>query len=397
MYKNSYIFLNKGTYNNKPKTDENKLTIYINNSFKNFLNSISSDFKFILNSDIKDNKVIYEIRKGEFNISIDQKKYKVTFEYKEVNNNYYLTLFMSEYSSKEIYEVFKKINGLINDTNSSLANEYVSIITYDCVSEYYCNKLFTKLNKFERTFRKLLYNIYSLNYNLNYYESITSKSDNLKETVQITGKKIIKENKLTDDAKLKLFFYCFEYKNYNDLLFKKDVSAEEKSKIDDLINNPEKLKNKNEFEIQKLLKIASEKSDFERYFQNKQLGEDFETCFRKINDFRNTIAHCRNINFEEFEKCNNLFNETNKLLNKAIKISESYDFTLNTISQFEKSIDNMQKKISQFVSLFAKNVIANFSSLADTISSVNDSLLISYFKNPKFQALIDEDEKNENE
>lgn len=47
---------------------------------------------------------------------------------------------------------------------SGVRDEYVDIISYDAISEFYCNKILPKLNTLERNLRKLLFNIYIVNF-----------------------------------------------------------------------------------------------------------------------------------------------------------------------------------------------------------------------------------------
>lgn len=51
-----------------------------------------------------------------------------------------------------------------------LAKEYIYIISYDAVSEYFCNQTFPKLNMLERNLRKLLFNTYIVQFGKDYYQ-----------------------------------------------------------------------------------------------------------------------------------------------------------------------------------------------------------------------------------
>ena len=60
-------------------------------------------------------------------------------------------------------------------TNNKLSKNYIIITSYDSISEYYCNKVYPKLNEFERKFRKLLFITYTAQFKKAYFESTTSK------------------------------------------------------------------------------------------------------------------------------------------------------------------------------------------------------------------------------
>ena len=112
--------------------------------------------------------------------------------------------------------------------NNSFDKYYVSIISYDYTSEYYCNKLFPFLNEFERKLRKVLFNVYTLNFNLNYYAATPSKE--LQDNIEKKSKQLNKElnrlnndNVSTNDCLTKYGFYSLDYSDIDKLLFTKYI------------------------------------------------------------------------------------------------------------------------------------------------------------------------------
>ena len=63
------------------------------------------------------------------------------------------------------------------------------IVSYDSVSEYYCNKAYPKLNKLERNLRKLLFNTYTVNFGVDYYQKTVSPDlqKKIKGVIQAKG------------------------------------------------------------------------------------------------------------------------------------------------------------------------------------------------------------------
>src|SRR5699024_2989119 len=100
---------------------------------------------------------------------------KVQFKYYSVWGNYYLDIIINSSNITTTLNTLNEINETLIAKNNYFDEHYVSIICYDYISEYYCNKLFPFLNEFERKLRKVLFNIYTLRFNLNYCSVIPSK------------------------------------------------------------------------------------------------------------------------------------------------------------------------------------------------------------------------------
>ena len=99
---------------------------------------------------------------------------------------------------------------------TELNERYIAIISYDAISEYYCNKIIPKLNSLERNLRKLLFNIYIVNFGRNYYQATTGEEfqAKIKRVIQASGNKEKKE-----EERLKQFFYSLEFNDIQTLLF----------------------------------------------------------------------------------------------------------------------------------------------------------------------------------
>ncbi len=63
----------------------------------------------------------------------------------------------------------------INRTNMSEKNEfrqkYIPVISFDSVSEYYCNRIHPKLNELDRRLRQLMFHIYTSLFGADYIQS----------------------------------------------------------------------------------------------------------------------------------------------------------------------------------------------------------------------------------
>lgn len=100
--------------------------------------------------------------------------------------------------------------------NSIMANSYIVITSYDCISEFYCNKIYKKLNNFERKLKELIFDIYTFSYGMNYYERNFSEELKLK-VKKLQDKSISSESK--DLEQLKQSLYALDYNDIIELLF----------------------------------------------------------------------------------------------------------------------------------------------------------------------------------
>lgn len=145
----TYIFLNKDSQNHN-------ITLFINR-IKNYFSNIEK----------KENEKQY-IYKHCYSIS-SHTNYLFNFYTKE--NDYYLDIYINSRINANIINDLEKINKIFcND--STLNKNYYIILSYDKISEYYCNNLYPYLNEFERNLKNILFNIYILKYGYNYYNGI---------------------------------------------------------------------------------------------------------------------------------------------------------------------------------------------------------------------------------
>ena len=150
---NSYIFLSK----DKKRNQDNKLIIKssITKKKKKFFNA---DVDSYLLGEIEDNpeKLSKEIldkynktTRGKFFHIIDDKKIDVYYKFIKAGDIFYLDITIDDIKSN-IIKCFENFNDCFL-TKKEFTSDYITIISYDCVSEYYCNKIYPFLNTFERS------------------------------------------------------------------------------------------------------------------------------------------------------------------------------------------------------------------------------------------------------
>lgn len=325
---NSYIFIPRKEENKK---NEIKLGEYFPTVFHDYFKVTSSDeLKSIVSLNNRINTGIFNYK----NINIE---YKIL----NVDSVYYLDIIIDETK--------KSIVNCLTDFNTIFLNEakfnkkYIPIISYDFVSENYCNKVYPILNKFERKFRKLLFLIFTSNFKELYFEKIAPK-----EMIEkVKGNIRIKNNQNKEEYRIQNYFYSIDIGTLRELLFNKNWTLMEEEQKNKLLN--EDLSNMTEEEIKNKIKEIEPKSNWERFFYNKGFSDDIEDMMKSINELRNVVAHNRILNENDY-----LFLKINleKLIDKidkAIMITESVDFMEINNNKYRKLFSSITKSINNII------------------------------------------------
>lgn len=200
----SYISFENPYYKKTSKSKENVIVIDIDS----IINRLMDEFQ--LTEDSIDSNAF----KHCFNARIDD--CDVNIKIYEVNVATYITVEVFGKTQAKIINCLESFQNSLDNINGD--NRYVIIISYDFISEYYCNKMYPKLNELERNLRKLIFNTYTLNFGLKYYEPTVDKSiqDKSKGIIKASGNKINKELKF-----IREFPYSLDYNQIQELLFTK--------------------------------------------------------------------------------------------------------------------------------------------------------------------------------
>ena len=294
---NDYIFLPKAkkeeSFSSSKDTDdaihiqmEKNVLLYIRNIFGEPINKNTENIVF---------KIVYT-----YEIEIENIKHEVTFTIHNITRYSYLDICVTGKTTKQMINALEYIQDKI--VSSDIEKRYVMIVSYDSISEYYCNKAYSKLNKLERNLRQLLFNTYTVNFGVDYYEKTVSPDlqKKIKGVIQAKGNE---EKKQIE--RLKKFFYSMEFSDIQTLLFtKKWTNVEEENKAK-FLSKHEKFTELSEEDLRAAFDTFSPKSDWERLFANKVDDNEIEKMIETVRETRNDIAHCKFFYKEQF----NTFNE----------------------------------------------------------------------------------------
>lgn len=355
---NNYIFLPKerNTVVSEQIDDircfkiDRKLPFYIKSIFGE---PISKDTDHILSKTVS----IYEIE-------VENVKYEPIFTIHNITQYFYLDICVSGKTKKQVIKVLEFIQEKIVD--SDIKKQYVMIISYDAISEYYCNKVYPKLNQLERNLRKLLFNVYTVRFGVDYYQKTISPDlqNKIKSVIQAKGNE---EKKQIE--RLKKFFYSMEFSDVQNLLFTKRWTEIEEDNKSEFLSEHEKLTELSEEELRMAFDMFSPKSDWERFFADKLDNYEIEKMIETVRSMRNDIAHCKFFGKEQYVVFNKTVSSLNCSIIKAIKLTEEQDF-LDKQSEFVRTaLLSITDSIAQLQNQMKQTIIDTAISIAKSIST----------------------------
>lgn len=353
--KMEYILLKKEKTKKNKNKDENVIVIspspveLIKKNFEEVtVNKITDEDEEILRSNW-DGKFI--VNKTEIIFGIKQyEKHKLS----------YLNINMKGNNIQNIEIVDGKINNIMTDN-------YIVITSYDSISEFYCNKIYKKLNNFERKLKELIFDIYTFSYGINYYKR--NFSDDLKIKVKrLSDKSIATDTKEVEQLKQSL--YELDYNDIMELLFTpKWLEDDEKDKLD-LMRKIEEGKLSSD-ELIDCIENIRPKSDWDRLFL-PQIGElsDIEKSIDQLRKLRNRVAHCKFFRKEHYEECLDLLKILNKQINKALKIVMNIDFQELNAQYANDILRKGLATLQESLSAFSKNIVNLMHKTFNQMSSI---------------------------
>jgi hypothetical protein len=357
---NSYIFIPK-------KEDNNGNVIKLGEYFPTVF---SAYFKATPTNDIK-NVVSFNnrINTGDFKY----KKMNIQYKILSVDSVYYLDIIIDG-AKKNIISCLTDFNDIFLK-EGKFNKKYIPIISYDYISEEYCNKVYPILNKFERKFRKLLFLIFTSNFKELYFEKMASE-----DLIKNVKGRIKNKN---EEYRIQNYFYSVDIGMLREFLFDKQWTIIEEEKQNELLKQDfSKMTND---EIQKAIKDLEPKNNWDRFFNNKGFSEDIEESMSLINELRNTVAHNKLLNKNEYLLLKNNLVKLITEIDKAIKITESVDFMKINNDKIRKLFNNINSSISNIISQIAINEVSKtldsfknyFSAIIDERSKLTQAILES--------------------
>lgn len=376
---NSYIFLKNPHAGNEIINNNSEDGTLVLTVGKNLYSYIKASFPQMVKVDGYGN--IYK-KKFVANLQFDKVTCNAEFIITEVVDTKYLDIVVKGKNKSQIVKCLEHIQYTL--LTSGIRERYIDIVSYDAVSEYYCNKIYPKLNTLERNLRKLLFNIYIVNFGRDYYkatvgEELQGKIKGVINTDSSKGEKDqIKAEYKTNTKKeaeeierLQRFFYSFEYNDIQKLLFTPSWTSADEAEKTKFLSEHTDLSELSDEELREAFSKYVPRSDWERFFSNKINISDIRELIEQIRLYRNSVAHFKFFYKAEYDECNKLVSRLNSAIIKAIKITEDKDFA---------------KKNAETLSEALKDVLAGFASFTKSLAEMAQKTISTVIA-PAFTAI----------
>lgn len=355
--RNSYIFLNN------PHTTEGSHS-YTREDGTQVL-SIGKSLHHYINSAFPD----AEAEKGYGNIYT--KKYSLTWQCKnivcqvdfiatEVVKTYFLDIYVRGNTKHQAVECLEDIHHRL--LASGICKRYIDILSYDAISEFYCNKMYPQLNNLERHLRQLLFNVYVVHFGEKYYETtidselqahvkeLMSADINTEIKKRIKTTYSVPNNKeATKIFRLQHFFYSLTYSEIQEMLFTPHSnctdSAEGRTNIDADDNE------------------STQISDWDIYFSDKVSHPHIQDLIERMRIFRNRVAHCKFFFKKDYTECKGLAKQLSDVISIAISLTEDQEFARKNATSISHALEGLLSELAKFKDLFSdlKKVSERFS------------------------------------
>ena len=387
---NSYVFLKR--VDDKLKKDkEGNYILYMTDNVRSVLREIfnAEDDDLTLEeletptdeTEEKYEKMLLGKTMGNFQLEVEGRTKNIDFKLSVVDSTEYLDIIIEDDSEETIIKFMKEIDKAII-TNNKLSKNYIIITSYDSISEYQCNKVYPKLNEFERKFRKLLFITYTAQFKKAYFESTTSKE------LQTKAKEKIKNRNA--EYRIQQYLYSLDFYDFKQLLFDKSWNEYDEKQLHKYLKKHSDLRELTDSEIRNKILSIHPTNDWERLFSNKGLDEDFENIIVKIGELRNIVAHNKIIKEDQYNELNEMLDNSIITIDEAINITETEDF---------KRINS--EKISETMEIFAEDLKRITYGITEKINKLFESTnlknTLNLFRDLAKGTIIDDEENDKND
>lgn len=257
----------------------------------------------------------------------------------------------------------------------SFTQDYIPIVSYDAVSEYFCNKAFPLLNALERNLRKLLFNTYIVHFGKEYYQ-ITISEDIQKKAKQLISNKGGKS--AVEIRRLQEFFYSLEYVDIESMLFTPRWTPLEEERKRRLLEKNEDLTKLSDQELREEISKIQPRSDWERFFSQKVALTDVDTMLNGLRISRNTVAHVKFFSRDDYNTCKVLIEALNEAIIEAIRITEDKEFIEKNEEYLRNSVAEVLEKVQNFTRWVGEKATKTVQALSPIIEVIGKAALAMY-------------------
>ena len=311
-------------------------------------------------------KMIKGIKTGVF--TVRNKCINASYKISTVDTTEYLDIEVEGSNKNSLISLMQKFHNKIVGNKSMFAKDFIVITSYDSISDYYCNKIYSLLSKFERTLRKLLLIVYTSQFKKAYFEETTS------EEIKSHAKKIIKNK--NDDIRLQNYLYSLDFGMMRNLLFEKRWTSYDEKNLDKYLKKNKDLTTLSDDELRKKINSIRPSSDWEKLFCNKGFDDDFEVMIARIGELRNLVAHNKIFTKEQYFELKELLEGNINVLEQAILLTEEEDFKKLNEEKHEETLERIREIVSKSLTAIADMIkeVTSRITFSDLLSNFNDNI-----------------------
>jgi hypothetical protein len=338
----------------------------------------SKEIKSILKScfsDVTSNTFLVKPLKADYSVS-----YSISYssyQHNDSSEKVYSVIFEIDCSRKDrTAEILDFTHRRFSDC--SKLSEHHLIIAFDEVSEYYCNKCYPKIQRFERLVRQLIYIIMTKAYGALWVEKTINNEikDELKKKISLyypdIKDKALRDEKIIEEALQQMDIFHLEKFLFDE---SRDI---EPSEIVDIKLTKDAIVNMSKEDIIAIIDDGRLKSLWDRFFAKDIPIENPKIKISLLRDGRNKVAHCKPFYFKDYKEVTKLLDELTSSIEKAISDIEMIKYEPGTLSDVLAGFANalvhsvnwidVNKTIAPMLSMFA-DVSLSFSKVIDNSMS----------------------------
>lgn len=283
-----------------------------------------------------------------------------------VTDMYYMDVVVKGGTPSNRIQTLESVERRIKE--SHIEDKYLMIISYDAVAQYYCDKLYPKLNILERLLRKLLLNTYVMHFGEAYYQKTISPD------IQAKAKSIMRANSnRKGEERLKQFFYSLEFADIQHLLFDKHWTETDEENRNQFLQEHEDLRQLSDEDLRQAI-LSAPKSDWERFFADKMDGNEIYVLIETVRVFRNIIAHCKIISKREYLECGQSINRLTRAIEAAIATTEEEGFAKKNTESIRQALKSIVARSEEF----RKSIDAAVQAMARSLAKLRVAWLSQY-------------------
>ena len=265
---------------------------------------------------------------------------------------------------------------------------YIPIVSYDAVSEYFCNKAFPMLNTLERNLRKLLFNTYISNFGKEYYQ-VTISEDIQKKAKQLISNK--GGTRAKEIRRIQEFFYSLEYGDIEAMLFTPVWTKLEEDRKQKFLNENVDLLKLSDQELRDVISGIQPLSDWDRFFSKKVTLQNTDAMLDKLRGLRNTVAHVKFFYRNDYNTCKSLVESLNAAIIEAIRITEDEEFVEKNRENLQNSVAGVLEKVQNFTHWVGERAVKTAQALAPLAEKLGKTIAAMYQEDASSDGAINQE------